>query len=99
MMKVELKLDKKNNGGFYIMDEAEQIAEMAISISEKNLTVYHTEVSQKAEGKGLGKELLSAMVDHARKNGLKVIALCPFVHAQFKRHPEQYSDIWNKGSE
>jgi hypothetical protein len=71
MMKVELKLDKNNNGGFYIMDEAEQIAEMAIS----------------------------AMVDHARKNGLKVIALCPFVHAQFKRHPEQYADIWNKGSE
>jgi predicted GNAT family acetyltransferase len=99
MMKVELKLDKNNNGGFYIMDEAEQIAEMAISISGKNLTVYHTEVSQKAEGKGLGKELLSAMVDHARKNGLKVIALCPFVHAQFKRHPEQYADIWNKESE
>ena len=98
-MKVELKLDKNNNGGFYIMDEAEQIAEMAISISGKNLTVYHTEVSQKAEGKGLGKELLSAMVDHARKNGLKVIALCPFVHAQFKRHPEQYADIWNKESE
>jgi predicted GNAT family acetyltransferase len=94
-----LKLDKNNNGGFYIMDEAEQIAEMAISISGKNLTVYHTEVSQKAEGKGLGKELLSAMVDHARKNGLKVIALCPFVHAQFKRHPEQYADIWNKESE
>jgi uncharacterized protein len=99
MMQVELKLDKNNNGGFYIMDGAEQIAEMAISIFGKNLTVYHTEVSQKAEGKGLGKELLSAMVDYARKNGLKVIALCPFVHAQFKRHPEQYADIWNKQSE
>jgi predicted GNAT family acetyltransferase len=99
MMQVELKLDKNNNGGFYIMDGAERIAEMAISISGKNLTVYHTEVSQKAEGKGLGKELLSAMVDYARKNGLKVIALCPFVHAQFKRHPEQYADIWNKQSE
>ena len=98
-MQVELKLDKNNNGGFYIMDGAERIAEMAISISGKNLTVYHTEVSQKAEGKGLGKELLSAMVDYARKNGLKVIALCPFVHAQFKRHPEQYADIWNKQSE
>jgi uncharacterized protein len=94
-----LKLEKNNHGGFYIMDGAEQIAEMAISISGKNLTVYHTEVLQKAEGKGLGKELLSAMVDHARKNGLKVIALCPFVHAQFKRHPEQYADIWNKQSE
>jgi predicted GNAT family acetyltransferase len=99
MTPVELKLDKKNNGGFYIMDGEEQIAEMAISISGKNLTVYHTEVLEKAEGKGLGKKLLSAMVDHARKNGLKVIALCPFVHAQFKRYPEEYADIWNKESE
>jgi uncharacterized protein len=99
MMQVELKLDKNNNGGFYIMDGEEQIAEMAINILGKNLTVYHTEVSQKAEGKGLGKELLSAMVDHARKNGFKVIALCPFVHAQFKRHPEQYADIWKKQSQ
>ena len=98
-MQVELKLDKNNNGGFYIIDGEEQLAEMAIGISGKNLTVYHTGVSQKAEGKGLGKELLSAMVDYARKNGLKVIALCPFVHAQFKRHPEQYADIWNKQSE
>jgi uncharacterized protein len=99
MMQVELKLDKNNNGGFYIIDGEEQLAEMAISISGKKLTVYHTGVSQKAEGKGLGKELLSAMVEHARKNGLKVIALCPFVHAQFKRHSEQYADIWNKESE
>ena len=99
MTQVELKLDKKNNGGFYIMDGEEQIGEMAIGISGTNLTVYHTEVSQKAEGKGLGKQLLTAMIDHSRKNGLKVITLCPFVHAQFKRHPEQYADIWNKESE
>lgn len=40
-------------------------------------------------------ELLNAMVDHARTNKFKVIALW-FVHAQFKRHPEEYADILNK---
>ena len=99
MDEVELILNKKGHGAFVVREDGERIAEMVIAVDEKNLTVYHTEVSQKAEGKGLGKELLSAMVDHARKNGLKVIALCPFVHAQFKRHPEQYADIWNKQSE
>ena len=36
------------------------------------------------------------MVEYVRANKLKVIALCPFVNAQFKRHPEQYADIWNQ---
>ena len=51
---------------------------------------------QKAEGKGLAKKLLIAMVDYARKNNLKVIALCPFVHAQFLRHPDEYKILWKK---
>ena len=94
---VKLKLDEKGNGHFYILDGEEEIAEMEISISEDNITVYHTEVIPKAEGKGLAKKLLASMVDHARKNALKVIPLCPYVHAQFNRHPEEYADVWNKG--
>ena len=92
----KLKLDEKGQGHFFILDGEEEIAEMEISISEDNLTVYHTEVSPKAEGKGLAKKLLATMVDYARKNALKVIPLCPYVHAQFKRHPEEYADVWNK---
>lgn len=94
---VKLKLDEKDNGHFYILDGEEQVAEMEISISGNDLTVYHTEVLPKAEGKGLAKKMLATMVDHARKNALKVIPLCPYVHAQFKRHPEEYADVWDKG--
>ena len=93
---VTLKLNEKGHGGFYILDGAEQMGEMAISIAGNNLTVYHTEVSREAEGKGFAKKLLTAMVEYARGKGLKVIPLCPYVHAQFKRHPEEYNDIWNK---
>ena len=39
------------------------------------------------------------MVDYARKHDLKVIPLCPYVHAQFKRHPDEYADVWNKQEE
>jgi uncharacterized protein len=42
------------------------------------------------------KKLLSAMVDYARKNQLKVLPLCPYVLAQFKRHREEYADVWEK---
>jgi len=36
------------------------------------------------------------MVTYAREKGLKVIPLCPYVSAQFKRHPDTYADVWNK---
>lgn len=94
MNDVKLNINEKNNGHFYINENEQQVAEMIIGISGNNLTVYHTEVLPIAEGKGLAKELLLAMVEYARKNNLKVIALCPYVFAQFKRHPEEYADVW-----
>lgn len=96
MENVQLKLDEKGFGHFYIMEGNEQLGEMEVSISGAVLTVYHTEVSEKAEGKGYAKALLKEMVGFARSNNLKVIPLCPYVHAQFKRHPEEYADIWQK---
>jgi predicted GNAT family acetyltransferase len=95
MDNIKLDLDENGRGAFTIAEGGEQIGEMVISIDGANLTVYHTEVDARAEGKGYAKKLLEAMVDHARKNNLKVTALCPYVHAQFKRHPAEYVDIIN----
>jgi predicted GNAT family acetyltransferase len=94
MDKITLSFDDKGFGKFSISEDGEQLAEMVISISGNELTVYHTEVDPKGEGKGLAKQLLAAMVDHARKNKLKVKPLCAFVHLQFRRHPEEYADLW-----
>jgi uncharacterized protein len=95
MEAIRFGTDAKGQGGFYIMEGEEQLGEMAISISGEKLTVYHTEVVEKAGGRGLAKKMLETMVAHARSNGLKVIPLCPYVHAQFKRHPLDYADIWS----
>ena len=96
---VKLKLNEKAHGAFYIVGEKGLLGEMIVSVDKNNLTVYHTEVSRAAEGKGLAKKMLQTMVDYARKNNLKVIPLCPYVHGQFKRHPQDYEDIWNKDAE
>ena len=95
MTQVAFKLDDDNRGVFYIGGEKENLAEMEVSVSGNSLTVYHTEVSPEAEGKGLAKMLLSAMVDHARENHLKVKPLCSYVQVQFRRHAEEYADVWN----
>ena len=79
------------------MDEGgKRVAEMVFSVEKDNLTVYHTEVSETLKGKGVSTRLLETMVKYVRENKLKVIPLCPYVNVQFKRHPDQYNDIWNK---
>ena len=96
MEDVELKVDTKGHGAFVITDNGGQIGEMEIAIAPAMLTVFHTEVVPAAEGQGVAKKLLSAMVAYAREHQLKVNALCPYVHAQFKRHPDEYADIWSE---
>ncbi|RZK56121.1 MAG: N-acetyltransferase [Pedobacter sp.] len=95
MDKPTLVLDKDGQGAFIMMDAEEQIGEMVLKVDEHNLIVYHTEVAPQAEGKGVAKELLNAMVAYARANNLKVVPLCPYVHAQFKRHPQDFADVWS----
>lgn len=96
MNTITLKLNDQGRGAFVIEEADERLAEMAVGISGNNLIVYHTEVSEKLKGQGIGTKLLDEMVNYARNNNLKVVPLCPFVHAQFKRHTEKYADIWNK---
>ena len=96
MNDTHLELNKAGHGTFFINEADERVAEMVISISVNQLTVYHTEVFEKGEGQGFGKQLLETMVDYARNHNLKVIPLCPYVLAQFKRHPALYNDIWSK---
>lgn len=96
MSEIELKLGGSGKGAFVIEKEGERIAEMVFGISGTNLTVYHTEVSDQLKGQGIAMKLLSDMVEYARAHQLKVIPLCPYVLAQFKRHPDQYKDVWNQ---
>lgn len=96
MEEVKFNLDDQGHGIFFITHGARQLAEMVVGISGNRLTVYHTEVSPQTEEKGLAKKLLAAMTAYARNNRMMVVPLCPYVHTQFKRHPEEYADIWEK---
>jgi uncharacterized protein len=96
MEEIKLKLDDNGEGAFYVLDGQDEIAQLVVSISGNEMTAHHTEVFPKGEGKGLGKRLITEMAAYARKKNLKIIALCPFVFGQFKRHPETYADIWSE---
>lgn len=96
MPEVKLKLDERQHGGFQLIENEEKIGEMVVSISKTILTVYHTEVDEKYSGKGYAKLLLDEMVAYVREHHYTVKALCPYVFAQFTRHPDVYADVWEK---
>jgi predicted GNAT family acetyltransferase len=53
------------------------------------LALVHTEVPPVLEGRGIAARLVAAALDDARREGLKVRPVCSYVHAYFRRHPEQ----------
>ena len=56
------------------------------------MDLAHTTVPQQAEGQGVGAALAKAALDHARREGMKVIPSCPFVASYLKRHKD-YADV------
>ncbi|HEX2534660.1 MAG TPA: GNAT family N-acetyltransferase [Chitinophagaceae bacterium] len=96
MEKTTIRFREDGQGRILYREEGHVLGEMIIAVDPPLLTAYHTEVKPEAEGKGVGKKLLEALVGYARENGLKIVALCPFVHAQFRRHPDTYADVWQQ---
>lgn len=84
-------LHKEINGKglFYVEIAGEKLAEMVYTKpSADKLIIEHTEVDERLKGKNVGNQLLNATVEFARTNNIKIIPLCPFAHAMFKKKPE-----------
>lgn len=83
--------DKKAR--FYIEENGKRIAVMEyVYAGGDKFIIEHTEVNEQHEGKGLGKLLVEASVIFARERQLKIIPLCPYANAVFKRR-EEYADV------
>ena len=77
---------------YEIEDDGEVAGFIAYRRGEGVITLVHTDVDPRWEGKGVGSELVRGALDDLRARGLKVRPLCPFVAAFIKRHPE-YEDL------
>ena len=58
------------------------------------ITFLHTLVADELEGQGVGSSLARAGLDYARREGLRVVPMCPFVRSYIERHRE-YADLVN----
>lgn len=96
MKETKVVLNEHKVGEIELYSDGHKAGKMDIAIKRNLLPVYHTEVSEEYNGRGFAKLLLDKLVSYARENSLKVVPLCPYVYAQFKRHPDEYEDIWFK---
>ncbi|GFZ85633.1 N-acetyltransferase [Aquaticitalea lipolytica] len=84
--------DNGKKGKFFVELDGKQEAEMTYTYAGSDkIIIDHTEVSEKLKGQGVGYKLVEAAVEFMRDKGLKVIPLCPFAAAVFKKKHE-YSD-------
>ena len=54
----------------------------------KSLVLVHTEVPEPLRGRRVGDALVKAALAGARGEGLRIVAVCPFVRAYFRKHPQ-----------
>jgi predicted GNAT family acetyltransferase len=56
------------------------------------IAFVHTEVDDAYGGRGVGSALARTALDEARAQGLRVVAVCPFIAGWIDRHPA-YQDL------
>ncbi len=87
---MEILLKEEDSKGFAIALEQEKRAGMmSYSIAGPKLIIIdHTEVETGYQGKDVGKQMLYKIVEMAREKKIRVIPLCPYAAAMFKKIEE-----------
>lgn len=84
-----LQEDNGKKGKFFILENGKEEAEMTYTwLGTERFIIDHTEVSEVLKGKNAGKQMVMAAANFARKNGVKIIPLCPFAKSVFDKVTE-----------
>tara|TARA_Y100001001_G_scaffold115251_1_gene112999 strand:- start:2414 stop:2695 length:282 start_codon:yes stop_codon:yes gene_type:complete len=84
---VEIQLKELDAKGYAMARENKvRAGMMTYSIAGPELIIIdHTDVEPAFNGKGVGKDMLYKIVEMAREKNVKIIPLCPFASAMFKK--------------
>jgi uncharacterized protein len=87
--------DKPTRGRYVAKVEGiDAEAELTFSRASPTLIIAdHTGVPEVFRGQGLGRLLVTRMIEDARVQGFKIVPLCPYVNAERRKHPE-WADVF-----
>ncbi len=85
----EIRLEESAGRGRYAFDLGGSEAELTFSRDrDGSMIVDHTFVPPRLRGQGIAAKLVARAVADARGSGARIVPLCPYVAAEFRRHPE-----------
>ncbi|WP_367390492.1 GNAT family N-acetyltransferase [Lewinella sp. LCG006] len=89
MEDLNIQLEEEETRGRVFMEERrELLAEMTYSKAGDSLLIIdHTYVAESLKGQGIGRLLLDVIVAMTRRQGKKIIPLCPFAKSVFDKDP------------
>lgn len=83
----------ERKGEFFVEKKGKKVAQMTYSkAGPSKIIIDHTEVDPSLQGEGIGYKLVEAAVEYARNNAIKIMPLCPFANAVFKKRVA-YNDV------
>jgi len=87
------QFNRETKGFFKATEDEKEAGRMTYSWAGDNrIIIDHTEVNPEFKGKNVGKQMVLAAVDFARKNNIKILPLCPFAKSVFDRNAD-LSDV------
>ena len=91
-MKVQHETEDQR-GLFFIEKEKKRIARMFYNKpTAKLIVIEHTEVDDVQKGNGIGKQLIEAAVDFARKKEVRIVPFCPYAK-KILTETEAFKDV------
>ena len=91
-MSDEIAIEREDAPGFgrwfHRFDDGSEGEMTYRRVSDKVIAINHPEVPPHHRGGGHALKLVEAGIAAARQEGFKIVPLCSYVVAQFRRHPE-----------
>ena len=81
-----------HKGAFYLERDGERLAQMTYTVAGSRVIIDHTDVDDRLRGTGMGRKLVEAAVEWARKENARLMPLCPYAKSVFDKTPA-YGDV------
>lgn len=88
MSELQIEREETENGGRYVVRLNGAEAEMTYSRGATIDIIDHTFVPPELRGQSVGEAMVARAVADARGNGRRILPLCSFAAAQFRRNPD-----------
>ena len=73
---------------YELVSDGEVVGRIDYRRSHDAVVLVHTEIVPALEGQGLAARLVAGALEDIRAQGLRVVAVCPYVRAYMRKHPE-----------